>query len=196
MNFSREEIIKELKKGNREAFEQIFREYYKLLCLEAKGYIHADHLVEEIVCDVFTKIWLNREKLSIQTSLKKYLIRSVHNNCIDYYRHQKFQDKEEKNINSPTEGYTLADLGENPLDYMITQEMENQILEAIESLPEQYKKTFKLSRFKDLTYGEIATEMGVSVNTVKTNIKNALAKLREILKDFLIVLIIFSLFQI
>ena len=192
MSFCGEEIIKELKKGNSEAFEQIFREYYKILCLEAKGYIHANHLVEEIVCDVFTKIWLNREKLNIKTSLKKYLIRSVHNNCIDYYRHQKYQDQWEHKDNSETaEGYTLADLGENPLDYIITQELEDCIADAIETLPEQYKKTFKLSRFNDLTYEEIATEMNISVNSVKTNIKNALAKLRDKLKDFFFILILF-----
>ncbi len=195
MNISGKEIILELKKGNREAFEQVFREYYNMLCLEAKGYIHADHLVEEIVCDVFTKIWLNREKLFIKTSLKNYLIKSVHNNCIDYYRHQKFQDKwNHKGDSETTESYTLADLGENPLDYMISQELENRIKDAIESLPEQYKKTFKLSRFSDLSYAEIATEMNISVNSVKTNVKNALAKLRETLKDIFLILVMVASF--
>jgi RNA polymerase sigma-70 factor, ECF subfamily len=195
MNFSDEEIIQELKKSNREAFEQVFREYYNMLCLEAKGYIHADHLVEEIVCDVFTKIWLNRERLLIKASLKNYLIKSVHNNCIDYYRHQKFQDKwNHKGKSETTESYTLADLGEDPLDYMISQELENRISAAIESLPEQYKRAFKLSRFNDLSYAEIATEMNISVNSVKTNIKKALVKLRETLKDIFLILVIFASF--
>ena len=184
MKNSNQEIIQELKKGNRETFEQVFREYYNMLCYEAKGYIKADHLVEEIVCDVFTKIWLNRDKLSIQTSLRRYLIRAVHNNCIDYYRHQKLQQKGKQEIDDISERATLVDLGEDPMDYLISQELENHVAEAIESLPDQYRKTFKLSRFNDLSYAEIASEMNISVNTVKTNIKKALSKLRDLLKDF------------
>ncbi|MBN2349191.1 MAG: RNA polymerase sigma-70 factor [Bacteroidales bacterium] len=185
MNLSSEEIIQELKKGNRLIFEQVFRRYYKMLCLEAKGYISAEYLVEEIVCDVFTKIWQNRESLYIQSSLKNYLIKSVHNKCIDYYRYLKTHNNDEQRISEIHDHYTLADLDEDPLDYIITQELEEKIKGAIESLPEQYKKAFKLSRFNNLSYSEIAVEMNISVNSVKTNIKNALVKLREKLKDTL-----------
>src|SRR5512145_2957109 len=171
MDTSNQEIIRELKAGNHLVFEQIFKKYYTTLCFEARGYIGANHLVEEIVCDVFTKIWLNREAIQIKTSLREYLIKAVHNNCIDYYRHLKAQDKLKQGFGEKQEEWaTLYDIGENPLDYIITQELEDQIAEAIETLPEQYKKTFKLSRFNDLTYDEIAVEMGISVNTVKTNI--------------------------
>jgi RNA polymerase sigma-70 factor (family 1) len=193
MNFSNEEIIRELKAGNHLVFEQVFKKYYATLCYEARGYLGANHLVEEIVCDVFTRVWQNRSSLQIKTSLREYLIKAVHNNCIDYYRHIKAQDKLKQGFGEKMgEVATLADIGENPLDYIITQEMEARINEAIEALPEQYKKTFKLSRFKDLTYDEIALEMGISVNSVKTNIKNALSKLRERLGDFLsLILMVF-----
>ena len=183
MDLSSEEIVRELKKGNRRVFEQLFRTYYRMLCLEVKGYISAKHLVEEIVCDVFTKVWQNRENIFIQTSIRNYLVKSVHNKCIDYYRYIKSQNTSEYDISDMQESYTLADLGEDPLDYMISREFENKVTEAIESLPEQYKKTFKLSRYSNLSYSEIAKEMHISVNSVKTNIKKALAKLRDKLKD-------------
>jgi len=142
MNFSETEIIQQLKKGNRKAFESIFKEYFALLCYEAEGYMHSQHLVEEIVCDVFTRIWVNRRRLSVKTSLRNYLIRSVHNNCIDYYRHQKYLNEGKQKISEAQTPFTLADLGEDPLSYMITQELEDKIGNAIESLPEQYKKAF------------------------------------------------------
>ncbi len=184
MDFSSKEIIRELKKGNQHVFEQLFKTYYKMLCLEAKGYISVEYLVEEIVCDVFTRVWQNRENLFIQSSVRKYLIKSVHNKCIDYYRYVKSKKtNEQQDISEMKESYTLADLGEDPLEYIISQELENKITATIESLPEQYKKTFKLSRCSDLSYSEIAKEMNISVNSVKTNIKKALAKLREKLKD-------------
>lgn len=191
MNFTNEEIVRELKTGNHLVFEQVFKKYYATLCFEARGYLGAKHLVEEVVCDVFTRVWQNREALYIKTSLREYLIKAVHNTCIDYYRHLKAQDRLKQGFEQNQDvAITLKDIGENPLDYMLSQELEVRINKAIESLPEQYKKTFTLSRFYDLTYDEIAAEMGISVNSVKTNIKNALSKLRESLGEFLPLLLL------
>ncbi|HEX2935070.1 MAG TPA: RNA polymerase sigma-70 factor [Bacteroidales bacterium] len=191
MNLSNEEIIRELKAGNHLVFEQVFKKYYATLCFEARGYLGVKHLVEEVVCDVFTRIWQNRDTLYIKTSLREYLIKAVHNTCIDYYRHLKAQDKLKEGFEQKQEiAITLKDIGENPLDYILTQELEQRINKAIELLPEQYKKTFTLSRFHDLTYDEIAAEMGISVNSVKTNIKNALSKLRASLGEFLSLLLL------
>jgi len=178
-----EAVVQAIKMGNVKQFEQVFKEFYGLLCYEARGYMKTNYLVEEIVCDVFTRLWLNRENLEIQSSLRDYLIKSVHNNCIDYYRHQKVQEKVMKQIDTEQKNQlTLLDLGEDPADYILTEELEIKIHKAIDSLPEQYKRTFKLSRFGQLTYEQVATEMGISVNSVKTNIKKALAILRKELK--------------
>jgi RNA polymerase sigma-70 factor, ECF subfamily len=191
IKISVQEIVRELKAGNQILFEQIFTEYYKLLCYEAKGYFRSELLVEEIVCDVFTRIWINRDKLNITSSLRDYLIRSVHNNCTDYYRMQKKRERINLDLHAVREDYfSLADIGENPLDYILTKELEERITDAINRLPEQYRKTFLMSRDHALTYEEIAIKMGISVNSVKTNIKNALSKLREGLKAFLSLLLI------
>jgi RNA polymerase sigma-70 factor, ECF subfamily len=194
INIPVQDIVRELKAGNQILFEQVFNEYYKLLYYEAKGYFRSEPLVEEIVCDVFTRIWINREKLNITSSLRDYLIRSVHNNCIDYYRMQKKQERINLDLHDVREDYfSLTDIGENPLDYILTKELEDCITDAINRLPEQYRKTFLMSRVNELTYEEIAIKMGISVNSVKTNIKNALSKLREELKAFLSLLLIWFL---
>jgi RNA polymerase sigma-70 factor, ECF subfamily len=194
MDVSSDNIIYELKLGNQQIFEQIFKKYYSLLCYEARGYIRSSDLIEEIVCDIFTRIWQNRESLEIKTSLRDYLVKAVHNNCIDYYRQQKRQDSiTASNDEKEQAFYTLAGLGETPLDYILTRELEEKILVAIESLPPQYKKAFKLSRYSELTYDEIAQEMQISVNSVKTDIKNALAILRKELNSILYFILFFFL---
>jgi RNA polymerase sigma-70 factor, ECF subfamily len=194
MDLSTDDIIHGLKSGNRKIFEKVFKKYYTLLCFEARGYIKSDDLIEEIVCDVFTRVWQNRETLVIKTSLRDYLIKAVHNKSIDYYRQLKRQETFKASMEEKGQSlYTLMDLGETPLDYILTQELEERIHAVIESLPPQYKRAFKLSRNNELSYEEIATEMQISVNSVKTNIKNALAFLRIELNDLFILLLAFFL---
>lgn len=180
-----ENLATGLKQGNREIFEEIFKKYYALLCFEARGYFKSYDLIEDIVCETFTHIWINRENVFINTSLRDYLVRAVHNKCIDYWR--QLQKQQNKNIGLEEAEFvsSISDLGESPLDYILTRELEEKIINSIELLPQQYKTAFKLSRFNGLSYEEIASEMKISVNTVKTDIKKALAFLRKELKDFI-----------
>src|SRR5512133_2273818 len=87
------DVIRKLQSGNHHVFEQIFKQYYNMLCYEAKGYLHSNYLTEEIVCEVFTRLWQNRNTITITTSLREYLVKAVHNSCIDQYRHQKVQER-------------------------------------------------------------------------------------------------------
>lgn len=79
---------------------------------------------------------------------------------------------------------TLFYLGESPLDYVISKELMERINQAVSDLPTQYRRVFELNRYQNLSYNEIAVEMGVSVNTVKLYQKKALARLRQELKDY------------
>lgn len=185
MHYPEDIIIEKFLAGDEKVFEFIFNKYYTLLCYEAKGYFKDPYLIEEIVCDVFSRIWQKREQYQIRNGLKQYLIKSVHNNCIDYIRRRDSQDSlRQQFLEKENERFTLIDLGENPLDYIITDELEKFLSEVIENLPEQYKKAFKLSRYENLSYEEIAKTMDISVNSVKLYIKNALSKLRERLEEF------------
>jgi len=188
---SDDELFHDFKGGSQNAFDKIFKKYYPILCSVAYGYFRNHYLIEEIVCDVFTKIWQNRMNITINISLREYLIKAVHNNCINYYRMQKHVDRIQQEFDNQQEKiYSLFDIGQNPLQYMITKELEENILEAIEKLPSRYKETFKLSRFYGLTYADISVKMGISINSVKQNIKNSLAYLRDILSDYLSIMII------
>jgi RNA polymerase sigma-70 factor (family 1) len=185
------ELIRGLKAGNKNAFDEIFKKYYKWLCFEARGYFKNNYLVEEIVCDVFANVWQNRDRLDITASLREYLIKAVRNNCINYYRMQKVQEKLKQEVDEDQKkAYSLMDIGQDPLEYTITNELEKYLSEAIESLPTRYKQAFKLSRFDDMTYEEIAVEMGISINGVKMDIKKALEHLREKLAEYLVTVFI------
>jgi len=78
------EIISEIKKGNRQVFESLFREYYSALCAYSKLVVKRNDIAEDIVQELFYKIWNKKNSLNITTSLKSYIYRSVYNNSIDY----------------------------------------------------------------------------------------------------------------
>jgi len=165
-------------------FEQLFRRYYPILCGIAFGYIRDNVVVEEIASDVFVRYWNNRSTIVIRTSIKDYLFKSVKNACIDYMRTEKKHRRETLHIDDQTVVCnTLADLGENPLEYLIRSETEQRILKAIDELPERYRMTFILNRLDNMNYDEVAEMMGITKNTVKSNLREALALLREKLKN-------------
>lgn len=188
-------LVKELKAGNQNAFDTIFKSFYKILCRGARGFFRNDHLVEEVVSDVFVRLWNNRNELEIRGSLRDYLVKAVYNNCITYYRSLKVQERLKNEVDElQKRRCALIDLGQDPLEYIITSELEEKVREAVESLPPRYREAFELSRYHDMKYEEIAQEMGISVNGVKINIKKALEHLREKLGGYLkFFIVLFSL---
>ena len=177
---------------NKQAFRYIYDKYYGYLCAIAKGYLSDNDAAETVVGDVIYNIWEIRKNLNIHTSLRSYLIRSVKNRSINYLQ-QEYIAKE-ISINS-LQDYTEIESfyfieEEHPLEKMLETELEKT---AIHTLPDECRTAFILSRYHDMKYEEIASQMNISVNTVKYHIKNALSKLRTELKDYLVVLLLFLL---
>ena len=158
-----------------------------MLCGIAFGYIRDSVVVEEIASDVFVRYWNNRSTIVIRTSIKDYLFKSVKNACIDYLRTEKKHRRKTLQLDDQTVVCnTLADLGENPIEYLIKEETEQRIMKAIDELPERYRLTFVLNRLDEMSYEEVAEAMGITKNTVKSNLRDALALLREKLKDLVL----------
>jgi RNA polymerase sigma-70 factor (family 1) len=183
--FSDPEILNNLSLGNEDAFEYLFLNYYNELCRYACGILKNRNISEEMVQEVFVKLWENRKELTIKSSIKAYLYRSVHNQCINYYEHiqvqQKFTSEAVKNyrdlISPLTDSYPIANL--------LVQELEKKIDQSLSALPEQCREVFLLIRHDDLSYAEAAEKLGISVNTVKTQLQRALTRLRESLRNYL-----------
>lgn len=186
------ELVEGLKRGENKAFRTLFDTcYYPLFCV-ASQYVHDEFTADTIVGDLFFRIWEQRETLQIETSLQAYLVQAVRNCCLNYLR-QTFLEKEislDKYRESPEavlQGLFLSD--DYPLGRLIEKEFDGRLREAVSLLPPETQKVFRLSRDSGLTYPEIARRTGISVNTVKYHIKQALALLRERLKDCFVLLL-------
>lgn len=172
------ELFLQLKQGNQESFRQLFEKYYPALCHFAQQFTADSQLAEEIVQDLFVKIWEKRDSLQVDFSLKQYLFRSIKNLCINFLRHEKIKKKYASDIQKNPEPDDNADHWFLEIDLM------KKIEESIESMPPRRKEIFLLSREQGLKYKEIADSMGISVKTVEAQMGLALKHLRENLKDY------------
>lgn len=187
INFSESELVRLLQAGDKDAFSVLFKQYYAPLCDYAAAILKFPEIAEEVVQVTFIRIWENRQNITIDFSLRAYLYRSIHNNCIEYYRSLSIHEKHNKAITDEITYHSsivTRGLAGNALESIITGELEKFLNHTIDSLPEQCNKVFCLSRYEQLSYKEIAERLDISVNTVKTQLSRAFSKLREACKYF------------
>lgn len=184
-------IIDRLKSGDERAYQYIYDHHYVVLCHVAEGYVKDAFLAENIVGDVIFHLWEIRASLCITTSLRNYLLQAVRNRCLNSLalKHDKYEVA--FSLLLPDELFeeraVLSD--EYPLGTLLAQELEQQIMQVIDSLPVECRTVFCKSRFGEETYDEIASDLGISVNTVKFHIKRALAVLRQALSKYFILIL-------
>ena len=185
MKYLDSELWINIKGGSQEAFEFLFLKYYQDLCAYANGLLHNHSSAEEIVQDIFVKLWDDRHSTSIELSVKAYLYRAVRNACYNYFEHQKVRQKHALRLTDSGFNSVLPVSPDYPIANLLVQELEIKIEEAIALLPLQCREVFLLCRYENLSYAEVAEQLNVSVNTVKTQLQRALAKLREYLHEYL-----------
>jgi RNA polymerase sigma-70 factor, ECF subfamily len=175
-----------VKSGEITAYELLFQKYYVVLSLFSKRYTKDINLSREIVQDLFVYLWEYRNELSITSSFRSYMYRAVRFNSFRRIENEKKQGIRLDIIPdyAPSEFY-------DDLEYA---ELQERLLNAIEMLPEQCRKIFKMSRFEQLKYSEIATKLNLSVKTIEVQISKALHILQGVLHDYmvLIILLIFN----
>lgn len=158
--------------GTRAGYEALFKQYYKSLCIFATRIIHDDDAAEDIVHEVFIKLWGKRDDIDVQRSVKSYLFTSVHNRCLNYIRdNKKFTQRDEYFTNA-----SIADT-----DYREVEECEIQsrIMTAIETLPEKCREVFELCKLQEMKYADVANHLGISIKTVENQMGKALKMLRD-----------------
>lgn len=174
---------------DRDRFELLFKEHYSSLCSYAYNYTQEREASEEIVQDIFFKLWVNREATVIESSIKSYLFRAVRNSSLNLIKHIAIRENYKEYNRSEIEQSELLRAEDSPL----TTELEHQIRLAIDSMPPQRKRIFIMSRYDDLKYREIATELNISIKTVENHMGRALAHLKDRLSEYLpIILLIYS----
>lgn len=173
-------LIDKLKKDDQVSFSIIFSNYYSDLVHFAFHFIHDLNESQEIVQDVFLKIWENRHHLDIDISLKSYLLKSVQNRCIDYSRHYNIKQHYSSAI---LENH--FDSTRDTEDYLMHSELEEKLYSALQRVPAEFSEPFTMSRFEGMNYAKIAQKLGVSIRTIEVRIAKALLLLKKELKDFL-----------
>lgn len=182
-------ILKELKYGSKKAFEYVFKTYYDSLCRYAEEILKDRDYAEDVVENLFVRIWEDRKKINYHTSIRSYLYRSTYNASLNILRKKKSENKYRDffihhSDFSKTHVYGSSSF---PLSGIIENELDEIIGKVIDDLPPQCKKIFLMSRVEDLSHKEIAKKLNLSVNTVKCQIMNALKKIQVVLKDLIVV---------
>lgn len=179
------ENIVAIKNGDERAFEHVFKLHYPSLCAYAYSFLKDKDESEELVQQTFYVFWAKRHKIEIKQSIKSYLFRSVQNASTNKLKQIKTREKYKDYYKITAETYTNT--ASNNIQH---KQLEKRLNEVIDSLPEQCKNTFKLSRFDHMKYSEISEIMGISTKTVESHISKALKILRVELKEYLLVLLL------
>ncbi len=179
------ELVQAIRNGDETAFERAFRSYYERLCIYARSLLRDHDEAEEVVQSVFLTIWEKREGLEITLSLKSYLFRAVHNHCLNRFKHEAI-----KRNHQDYSKHFLTPYHESVTDAILADELSEKIEQAVAKLPAQCQRAFRMSRFEDLKYQQIADEMGISIKTVENQIGKALGVLRRALAEYLPILVL------
>lgn len=184
-NINNELFLSLLEKGEKCAFETLFRLYYTKLVKISKGYLVYQEEAESIVQNVFLKLWENKASLGEVTNINSYLYTMTKNLCLDQLKHEKIKKKYIDNnyrIRSEIQHKFIHD---ETASLLLENELESKIIQGIELLPEKCRNIFKKSRLEGLKRSEIATEMGISHKTVDNHMASALRHMRFHLREFI-----------
>jgi len=176
------ETILQLKSGDESVFDTVYTFYYGRLCAFASQYVEMKDC-EEIAQEVMLWLWENRSMLIPEMSLKSLLFTMVKNKSLNSLEHTQVKHRVHEQL------YEKFRLQFEDPDFYVESELTKVLADAIEKLPEEYRKAFKMNRFDSLTYNEIAEIEGVSSKTIAYRIAQALKILRIELKDYLPLLI-------
>jgi RNA polymerase sigma-70 factor (ECF subfamily) len=171
-------ILNELLKGNERAFDTAFKQYYKPLCQFSYSLIKDQDTAENLVQEVFVKLWEKRKNLTDIDNLFSYLVGMVRNQSIDFLRKEKTSSKIYNQLRpEKSENTTEEQISKN--------EFEEKLLKSIVNLPDRCRTAIEMSRFEGLSNKEIAQQMNISVKGVEALIGRSLKLLRIDLKEFL-----------
>lgn len=188
LNQNESQLVRSLAKGNLLAFNTLYKEYSNRLYRFAVGYLKSEEEAEEVVQEVFTKIWEKKKDLKAEFSFKSFLF-TIAFNCIRKHFRTKIQIAE-----------YFRSIGTDDSDIMTSQKitydsLHQYITELVEYLPARRREIFIKSRFEGLSIKKIAEELNIGHKTVENQLTEALRFIRtKINKEILSVALFYSLF--
>ena len=164
-------LIRGLKEGKKESYRQLFRQYYATFRRFVEKIVGCRDSAEDIVQDVFIKIFINREQLKEDLSIESWLYVLCKNAALNHLRRQKHTVP----LDADDVLYSSLDSDSE----LSVNEIRHIILQHFKDMPGKRREVFRLSRFEGKTNKEISTEMDISEKTVERHITLALSKLRK-----------------
>jgi RNA polymerase sigma-70 factor (family 1) len=183
-NHNDEELLAELLKGNKVAFEEIFNKYWFPLYRVAYSRTNSKQEAEEIVQDIFTALWKNHRALLI-TNLSHYLYASVRKRLISMIRSRLVQQKYWDYYRQFLPGNSM-----NTAETVGFNELSNAIENALGKLPEKSQQIFRLNRLQGLSIPEIEKFLKIPRRTIEHHLTKSMRELRIHLKDFIFLVLI------
>lgn len=161
---------------NKEYFEELYREYYSSLVRFCEGILFDSEEASDVVQEVFLEIWKKKKSVQIESTIKTYLYTCVKYRAFSRLRKLNIIDKHQDQVK---EAY-LYGLDQDSLP---DEELKIRIRELVDSFPPQMKMVIECHSFYGWKYQEIADELGISINSVKTHVKRAYKRFREEFKS-------------
>lgn len=169
-------LLQEIKRGQTEAFEHLFKSYYPRLRGYASRFVSDDEVVRDLLQDCFLRFWEKRKFLE-SVSLSSLLFVMVRNACLNYLKHLSLVEEQSLDYLqelSGSEGLYLLDFDVNPEHQLLYDELQSQVRQVLASLPERTRQVFMMSRMKGLKNREIAERLNISTTAVEKHISKAL----------------------
>lgn len=191
-----QKTIQEFIAGDVKAFERLFKEYARAMQLTALGFLRDADVAEDAVQESFVYLWNHRGEIKPELSLEGYLHTSVRHYMLNYIRHQNIRLSHEEEIIREQEWW-----GQSGEELEETEAKIKAIRAVVDTLPESCRKIFVMAVIEGMSYGDTAEKLGVSVNTVKSQVKIAYKKLKSTVQEsldnmYLTILFILSLKKI
>lgn len=176
------ELLTWLKEGNQKVIQILFDTFYVSLCKTVNRIVHNTIITEDIVQDVFMKIWQKRGDLNIQISLKAYLHKMAINAALSHLRKKYNTSSIDDTSPQQMSKHAFKEVATQQMEF---QELEVQVNDAINELPPKCREVFILSRYEEMSYKEIAQQMEISPKTVENQMSKALKHLRKKLAAYI-----------
>lgn len=186
-------IVRGLMEGEEDAYRYVFRTYYGPMCILAESILLDEFLAQAAVSDVISHIYEVRSEIEIHSNLRSYLMMSTRNHCLNLLNSKTVRTVQTFSTlsdNDTTDIFSGVD-NVTPQGKLLDSELEGLMHDCIEQLPEPIKSTFIKSRFQDMTYRQIGAEDGVSANTIKVRIQQALKLIERRFSKYLAILTFF-----
>jgi len=175
------ELVKKLKDGDSFAFEVLFYKYRNKIKGFALKIVPAQIDPEEIVQEVFVRVWLKKEAIDPEKDFQSYLFSIAKHLVLDHLK-----SAVNRKLYFVGEHFQQDLLEDEGLESSISEETEEKLQKLINEIPERRREIFRLSRFEGLSYKQISERLNISENTVDSQIRNALAFLRKELRKMIV----------